>query len=74
MESSVGDGEAVAVAVAVAAAYTPYTPYTSYTSYTSQDRNRDSDKYANIRHMHIKCVRRDSCDSAYVAPHLWLAN
>ena len=34
MESIVGDGEAVAVAVAVAAAYTPYTPYTHYTHYT----------------------------------------
>ena len=32
VESIVGDGEAVAVAVAVAAAYTPYTPYTHYTS------------------------------------------
>ena len=30
--SIVGDGEAVAVAVA--AAYTPYTPYTHYTHYT----------------------------------------
>ena len=34
VESIVGDGEAVAVAVAVAAAYTPYTPYTHYTHYT----------------------------------------
>ena len=34
VESIVGDGEAVAVALAVAAAYTPYTPYTHYTNYT----------------------------------------
>ena len=33
VESIVGDGEAVAVAVA--AAYTPYTPYTHYSHYTN---------------------------------------
>ena len=34
MESIVGDGEAVSVSVAVAAAYTPYTSYTYHTHYT----------------------------------------
>jgi hypothetical protein len=37
-------------------------------------QNRDIEKYANRRNMHIKCVHRDFGDSSYVAPHLWLAS
>ena len=49
VESIVGDGEAVAVAVAVAAAYTPYTPYTHYTHYTPyRSKNRSEKKVIRI--------------------------